>query len=188
MYIMVKSFLQRCYGGDSEWFSVKWLPGVQYIIYTAGDVFRAWDDGHCGSDCRASVSFHWPVAFGDGFRVCRADAETGHKCHRGQARRARQVADLQRLRREIRVFPLQAQTFTKNHSRSNAEARVRRVCGICGEKRMRNGTNHTVSPCPPSEDLEDLEQSGKAFNSGEEKAGIIKYIGASRYLAYGRLL
>ena len=42
---------------------------------------------------------------------------------------------------------------------------------------MRNGINHTVSPCPPSEDLEDLEQSGKAFNSGEEKAGSIKYIG-----------
>ena len=31
--------------------------------------------------------------------------------------------------------------------------------------------------CPPSEDLEDLEQSGKAFNSGEEKAGSIKLIG-----------
>ena len=37
--------------------------------------------------------------------------------------------------------------------------------------------NHTVSPCPPSEDLEDLEQSGKAFKSGEEKAGSIKHIG-----------
>ena len=42
---------------------------------------------------------------------------------------------------------------------------------------MRNGINHTVSPCPPSEDLEDLEQSGKAFNSGEEKAAIIDNIG-----------
>ena len=31
--------------------------------------------------------------------------------------------------------------------------------------------------CPPAEDLEDLEQSGKAFNSGEEKAGSIKLIG-----------
>ena len=27
-----------------------------------------------------------PMVFGDGFRVCRADAETGHKCHRGQGR------------------------------------------------------------------------------------------------------
>ena len=27
-----------------------------------------------------------PMVFGDGFRVCRADAETGHKCHRRQAR------------------------------------------------------------------------------------------------------
>ena len=48
-----------------------------------------------------------------------------------------------------------------------------------------SGINHTVSPlgreadqfCPPSEDLEDLEQSGKAFNSGEEEAGSIKHIG-----------
>ena len=31
--------------------------------------------------------------------------------------------------------------------------------------------------CPPSEDLEDLEQSGKAFKSGEEKAGSIDNIG-----------
>ena len=31
--------------------------------------------------------------------------------------------------------------------------------------------------CPPSEDLEDLEQSGKAFKSGEEEAGSIKHIG-----------
>ena len=37
----------------------------------------------------------WPVVFfgGGGFRVCRTDAATDHKCHRGQARRARQVAD-----------------------------------------------------------------------------------------------
>ena len=32
-------------------------------------------------------------------------------------------------------------------------------------------------PCSPAEDLEDLEQSGKAFNSGEEEAGSIKLIG-----------
>ena len=59
-----------------------------------------------------------------------------------------------------------------------------------------SGINHTVSPLgreadqpwPPSEELEDLEQCGKAFNSGEEKAGSIDNIGASRYLAYGRLL
>ena len=42
---------------------------------------------------------------------------------------------------------------------------------------MRSGINHTVSPCPPAEDLKDLEQSGKAFKSGEEKAGSIKHIG-----------
>ena len=47
----------------------------------------------------------------------------------------RQVADGKRLRREIRVFPPQAQTVTKNHQRLNADASVRRVCGICGATR-----------------------------------------------------
>ena len=64
------------------------------------------------------------------FASATADAETDGKCHRGQARRARQVADGKRLRREIRVFPPQAQTVTKNHQRPNADAGVRRVCGI----------------------------------------------------------
>lgn len=77
----------------------------------------------------------WPMVFDGGFRVREADAETDGKCHRGQARRARQVADGKRLRREIRVFPPQAQTVTKNHQRLNADASVRRVCGICGAKR-----------------------------------------------------
>ena len=59
-----------------------------------------------------------------------------------------------------------------------------------------SGINHTVSPlgreadqsCPPAEDLKDFFGSKKTFNSGEEKAAIIDNIGASRYLAYGRLL
>ena len=76
-----------------------------------------------------------PMVFGDGFRVCRADAETGHKCHRRQGRSPRQVADALIFIREIRVFPPQAQTFTKNHQRPNADARFRRVCGICGAQR-----------------------------------------------------
>ena len=76
-----------------------------------------------------------PMVFVGGFRVREADAETDGKCHRGQARRARQVADGKRLRREIRVFPPQAQTVTKNHQRPNADARFGRVCGICGVQR-----------------------------------------------------
>ena len=55
------------------------------------------------------------------------------------------------------------------------------VAASCKEERRDNwkkaDTEDTVSPCPPAEDLEDLEQSGKAFNSGEEKAGSIKLIG-----------
>ena len=97
------------------------------------------------------------MVFDGGFRVREADAETDGKCHRGQARRARQEPDALRFGREIRVFPALAHTSTKNHCGHNAEASVRRVCGICGEERMRSGTNHTVSPCPPLEDLEDLE-------------------------------
>ena len=88
----------------------------------------------------------------------------------GKPVRARQEPDALRFEREIRVFPALAQTSTKNHCGHNAEASVRRVCGW-------NEVEDTVSPCPPSEDLEDLEQSGKAFKSGEEKAGSIKLIG-----------
>ena len=65
------------------------------------------------------------------FASAKADTETDAKCHRGQGRSPRQVADGQRMRREIRVFPPLAQTFTKNYRRSNAEASDRRVCGIC---------------------------------------------------------
>ena len=88
----------------------------------------------------------------------------------GKPVRARQEPDALRFEREIRVFPALAQTYTKNHCGHKAEASVRRVCGW-------NEVEDTVSPCPPSEDLEDLEQSGKAFKSGEEKAGSIKLIG-----------
>ena len=52
---------------------------------------------------------------------------------------------------------------------------------------MRNGINHTVSPCPPAEDLKGFLGSKKTFKSGEEKAGSIDNIGLRRYLAYGRL-
>ena len=77
----------------------------------------------------------WPMVFDGGFRVREADAETDGKCHRGQARRARQEPDALRFEREIRVFPALAQTSTKNHCGHNAEASVRRVCGICGAQR-----------------------------------------------------
>ena len=75
----------------------------------------------------------------------------------------RQVADGKRLRREIRVFPPQAQTVTKNHQRPNADARFRRVCGIYGAKRNKShclaaGTR-SGPVWPPSEELEDLERN-----------------------------
>ena len=62
------------------------------------------------------------MVFDGGFRVREADAETDGKCHRGQARRARQEPDAQRLEREIRVFPALAQTYTKIIKRHNLDA------------------------------------------------------------------
>ena len=38
---------------------------------------------------------------------------------------------------------------------------------------MRNGINHTVSPCPPAEDLKDFLGSKKTFKSGEEKRAVL---------------
>ena len=51
-----------------------------------------------------------------------ADAETDGKCHRGQARRARQEPDAQTFGREITLFPALAQAFTKIIKPHNLDA------------------------------------------------------------------
>ena len=56
------------------------------------------------------------------FASATADAETDGKCHRGQARRARQEPDALRVERDIRVFPALAQTYTKIIKRHNLDA------------------------------------------------------------------
>ena len=56
------------------------------------------------------------------FASATADAETDGKCHRGQARRARQEPDALRVKREIRVFPALAQTYTKKDSGHDLDA------------------------------------------------------------------
>ena len=56
------------------------------------------------------------------FASATADAETDGKCHRRQARRARQEPDAQRVEREIRVFPAQAHTVTKHICPYNLDA------------------------------------------------------------------
>ena len=56
------------------------------------------------------------------FASATADAETDGKCHRGQARRARQEPDALRFEREIRVFPALALTVIKNYKRHNLDA------------------------------------------------------------------
>ena len=64
------------------------------------------------------------------FASATADAETDGKCHRGQARRARQEPDALRLKREITVFPAQAQTYTKNDDTSDLDAGVGESVGF----------------------------------------------------------
>ena len=56
------------------------------------------------------------------FASATADAETDGKCHRGQARRARQEPDALRFEREIRVFPALAQTHTKKDKGHDLDA------------------------------------------------------------------
>ena len=56
------------------------------------------------------------------FASATADAETDGKCHRRQARRARQEPDGRRLKREIRVFPALAQAYTKKDKPYNLNA------------------------------------------------------------------
>ena len=78
-----------------------------------------------------------PMVFGDGFRVCEAEAEIGHKCHRRQARRARQEPDALRVEREIRVFPALALTVIKNYKRHDLDAYLGESVGfmersVCG--------------------------------------------------------
>ena len=81
------------------------------------------------------------------------------------------------LRREMRVFPPQVQQSL----RTTKATTLMRVSGesVAGTKwkTLSRRWARSGQLCPPSEDLEDLEQSGKAFNSGEEKAAIIDNIG-----------
>ena len=64
------------------------------------------------------------MVFDGGFRVREADAETDGKCHRGQARRARQEPDALRVEREIKVFPALALTVIKNSTNATTYRRA----------------------------------------------------------------
>ena len=57
-----------------------------------------------------------------GFWGGRSPSQKATGTARRQARRARQEPDAQRFGREIRVFPAQAQTYTKNNERHNLDA------------------------------------------------------------------
>ena len=113
------------------------------------------------------------------FASATADAETDGKCHRGQARRARQEPDALRFKREIRVFPALAQTYTKNHQRPDAEAffgeSVAEVADSCREERSDErkeaDASDTVSPLPARGRFERLFEQQKDFQVWRGKSG-----------------
>ena len=84
----------------------------------------------------------WPMVFDGGFRFRAADAETDGKCHRGQARRARQEPDALRLKREITVFP----ALHKPTLRTTNAPTLMRESGESVGFMEQSGINHTVSP------------------------------------------
>ena len=126
-------------GGDSR----KMPLFAKFIIYIT--FLPAGDNGQVITNAEAGVPLSARMV-GTDFRRCKAVSEGWHEHRAGKDVSPRQVADALTFIREIRVFPPRVQAITKNHQRPNADARVRRVCGICGEERMRNGANHTVSP------------------------------------------
>ena len=93
---------------------------------------------------RANVC--WPMVFDGGFRFREADAETDGKCHRGQARRARQEPDGQRFEREIRVFPALAQTHTKKDKGHDLDACLGESVGFM--ERSDSGTEEITQSRP----------------------------------------
>ena len=113
------------------------------------------------------------------FASATADAETDGKCHRRQARRARQEPDALRAEREIRVFPALAQTYTKNHQRPDAEAcfgeSVAEVADSCREERSDErkeaDASDTVSPLPARGRFERLFEQQKDFQVWRGKSG-----------------
>ena len=109
--------VQRCLKGSPVRTSVSLYICIAPVV-SSGRVMAV----AVGRSLRASVSSLWPMVFDGGFRFREADAETDGKCHRGQARRARQEPDGERFEREIRVFPALAQTYTKHDDTCTLEA------------------------------------------------------------------
>ena len=90
-----------------------------------------------------------PMVFGDGFRVCEAEAETDHKCHRGQARRARQEPDAQRFEREIGVFPALAHSVTKHICPYNLDAVDGESVGFMERAAAERNKSHSLASARP---------------------------------------
>ena len=138
----------------------------------------------------------WPVVFWGGFRVCRADAETDHKCHRGKpVGRGRWRTD-------------DFDTGDNGHSATSTSIRVeaspyqprsepRRVCGWSGsrcseersDERNMQPRKTQIRPLTALGRFGRLGASAERLSSLErKKRSIIKDIGHSRYLACGGLL
>ena len=134
---------------------------------------------------RANVC--WPMVFDGGFRVREADAKTDGKCHRGQARRARQEPDGQRVEREIRVFPALALTGLRT---TNVTTLMRALASLWdlwrGATAERN-KSHSLAFDRPRKIWKTWSKAERLSSLERIKRSIIKHIGHSRYLAYGGL-
>ena len=129
------------------------------------------------------------------FASATADAETDGKCHRGQARRARQEPDALRFEREITVFPALAQTYTKHDDTCTLEACLGESVEFM--ERSDSGTEEITQSRPLGAIAANLDRPRKIWKTWSKaerlssleriKRSIIKHIGHSRYLAYGGL-
>ena len=127
------------------------------------------------------------MVFDGGFRVREADAETDGKCHRGQARRARQEPDGQRFEREIRVFPALAQTYTKKDKGHDLDACLGESVGFMERATAERKKSHSLAFDRPRKIWKTWSKAERLSILERMKRSIIKHIGKSRYLAYGGL-
>ena len=84
---------------------------------------------------RANVC--WPMVFDGGFRLRKADAETDGKCHRRQARRARQEPDALTFEREINGLSGSGRNLNEAVGPTNLEAGVRAILWLEQSGRQR---------------------------------------------------
>ena len=129
----------------------------------------------------------WPMVFDGGFRVREADAKTDGKCHRGQARRARQEPDGQRVEREIRVFPALALTGLRTTNVTTLMRALASLWDLWRGATAERSKSHSLAFDRPRKIWKTWSTAERLSSLERMKRSIIKHIGKSRYIAYGGL-